>query len=300
MNLKWLMRIMKYILSLMHFFYVGNIAIILLIIGIFNPFIQMVGVLVLALWLLLAAIDQVVLNKVMKDSPELQEVVNSMMANETSIGRMSVGTEVTFCSIPEEELTLVGRCLNEGGDWNVRLLYEDSYQMFDWDIVYNERVSPQMKLFGEMPGHENDILVKCYCRDTDGKARWQLHLLKRDGVIYKDIALDMINLIEIVGQTYKMEYVSDESLIYLECDGEGNPDFVTQTISIDNRTIGFVPVRMVYGNVTMIDMDKMKVKLSVGAEYEKTGIGQLADHYVVGDIVIGENDIKVSGIHIEI
>ena len=39
----------------------------------------MVGVLVLALWLLLAAIDQVVLNKVMKDSPELQEVVNSVL-----------------------------------------------------------------------------------------------------------------------------------------------------------------------------------------------------------------------------
>lgn len=300
MNTKWFMRIMKYILSLIHFFYVGIIAVILLILGIFNPFIRMVGLLVLVLWLILAVIDQIVLGKVMKDNPELQEIVNSVMANETKLGRVPVGTEVIFCSIEGEEMSLVGRCFDEEkGKWNIRLLYEGSYQMFDWNIVYNEQFLPQMMCLSEIPGHEEDILVKCYCKEPDGKARWQLHLLKRDGAIYKDIALDMIHLIETVEKAYKMEYVREESLICLECDNEDNPLFSSQRITIDNSSLEVAPIAMVYGNVVLIDMDQMKVKLSVGATYEEMGIGQLADHYVVGDIIIGDNDIKVSRIHIE-
>ena len=135
-------------------------------------------------------------------------------------------TEVTFCSIEGEELSLVGRCISRGtGDWNIRLLYEGSYQMFDWNLVYNEQFLPQMKRLSELPEHEKDILVKCYCKESDGKARWELHLLKRDGAIYKDIAVDMVNLIKTVEQAYKMEYISEESLICLECDKEDNSAF---------------------------------------------------------------------------
>ena len=95
-----------------------------------------------------------------------------------------MGTEVTFCSIEGEELSLVGRCLNEEtGYWNIRLLYEGSYQMFDWNIVYNQQFLPKMKCLSELLGHEKDILVKCYCKQSDGKARWELHLLKREGAI---------------------------------------------------------------------------------------------------------------------
>lgn len=308
MNMNWFMRIMKYMLSLIHYFYFGIIAVILLLMGIFNPFFRMVGLLVLVLWLILAAIDQAVLNKVMQNNPELQEIVNSVMANETGLERVPVGTEVTFCSIEGEERSLVGRCLNEeAGDWNIRLLYEGSYQMFDWNMVYNEQFLPQMKCLREMTGHEEDILVKCYCKEPDGKARWQLHLLKRDGAIYKDIVLDMINLIGTVEQAYKMEYIREKSLICLECDRDDNPAFSDRRISIDNSSLDAAPINMVYGNVVLIDMDQMKVKLSVGVIYERMGIGQpadhyvvgLADHYVVGNVVIGEDDIKVGGIHIE-
>lgn len=300
MNINWLMRIMKYILSLIHFFYIGIIAVILLILGINSPLIRMVGLLVLISWFIVAAIDQTILNKVMEDNPELQEIVNSVMANETNLGRVPVGTEVTFCSIEGEELSLVGRCLNEEtGYWNIRLLYEGSYQMFDWNIVYNQQFLPQMKSLSELPGHEKDILVKCYCKQSDGKARWELHLLKREGAIYKDIALNMVNLIKPIEQAYKMEYIKEKSLICLECDNEDNSMFSRQRVSIDNSTLDAAPVKMVYGNVVLVDMDQMKIKLSIGATYEEMGIGQLADHYVVGNVVIDENDIKVSGIHIE-
>ena len=53
---------------------------------------------------------------------------------------------------------------------------------------------------------------------------------------------------------------------------------------------------MVYGDVIMIDMEQMKIKLSVGAKCEDMSIGQISDFNVVGDIVIGDDDIAVNGI----
>ena len=90
MNINWLMRIMKYILSLIHFFYIGIIAVILLILGINSPLIRMVGLLVLISWFIVAAIEQIIFGKIMKENPEFQEIVNSMMANETNLGRVLV------------------------------------------------------------------------------------------------------------------------------------------------------------------------------------------------------------------
>ncbi len=298
MKFKLFMRIMKYFLSLMHFFYVGFIAIILLLIGIFSPFIHNLGLVVLLLWFVLAAIDQIVLNNAMNKNPELQEYINSVMANETNFGRVPVGSEVTFCNIEGEDLSLVGRCLDsETGKWNTRLLYNGTYQMFSWNLVYNEQFLPQMKLLSDMPGHEEDILVKCYSRLSDGKARWQLHLLKKDGAIYKDIALDTIKLIEAVGQAYKMECVKEESKVWLECADDENSMFTNQRIAIDNKlTCGTFPVSMVYGDVIMIDMEQMKIKLSVGAKCEDMSIGQISDFNVIGDIVIGDDDIAVDGV----
>lgn len=290
---------MKYILSLLHTFYLGLLVIILLVLGLVNPIFSKLGLFVLAVWLLYGVIDQIILARVWKENPELQEMMNSLMAQDNiSFDGVTTGQEITFCEIEDGEISLVGRCLNaEENKWNIRLLYEDSYQMFDWKICYNENISPQMLSLKNIENHERDILVKCYCQEADGKARWQLHLLKRKGSIYDDICLDMISLLERIQNAYIMTYDSSKSLIHLSCNQE-QTDFVEQEIFISNDNMKVL--KMVYGDVVMFDFSKMQVKISVGAEYEEFGVvGQFGDHYVVGKLCLMDDGIAVSDIHME-
>lgn len=289
---------MKYILSLLHTFYLGLLVIILLVLGLVNPIFSKLGLFVLVVWLLYGVIDQIILARVWKENPELQEIVNSLMVKDNiSFDNVVTGQEITFCKIENDAISLVGRCLDaEENKWNIRLLYEDSYQMFDWKICYNENISPQMLSLKNIEKHEKDILVKCYCQEPDGKARWQLHLLKRKGSIYDDICLDMIALLERIRNAYTMTYDSSKELIHLLCDRK-ETDFVEQEIFISND---MRVLDMVYGDVVMFDLAELQVKISVGAEYEEFGVvGQFGDHYVVGKLCLMDDRIAVSDIHME-
>lgn len=299
MKMKWLMRIMKYITSLIRTFYLGILAIVLFVLGLLNPVFSQIGLFVLIIWLLYGVIDQIILARVWKQNPELQEIVNSVMAQDgISFDGIAAGQEVTFCKLEDDEISLVGRCLNvEENKWNVRLLYEDSYQMFNWKLCYNKEICPQMYSLKDTEKHEQDILVKCYCREADGKARWQLHLLKRNECVYDDICLDMISFIEQIKNAYTMTYDPAKSLIHLSCDQE-QTDFVTQEIFIPND-VEPQPLHMVYGDVVMFDFSQRQVKISVGAKYKELSVGQFGDYYVVGDLCLSEDEITVSGIHIE-
>lgn len=292
---------MKYILSLLHTFYLGMLVIIFLVLGLVNPVFTRIGLFILAVWLFYGVYDQIILSRVWKENPELQEIVNSLMIKDNiSFDSVVTGQEITFCEIEDNAISLVGRCLDgEANKWNIRLLYEDSYQMFDWKICYNQNISPQMLSLKNIENHEKDILVKCYCQDADGKARWQLHLLKRKGSIYDDICLDMVSLLERIQNAYIMTYDSSKSLIHLLCTKE-QTDFVAQEIFVSNNGIDAEPLHMVYGDVVMFDFSKMQVKISVGAEYEEFGgVGQFGDHYVVGKLCLLDDGIAVSDIHME-
>ncbi|MBE5869686.1 MAG: hypothetical protein E7294_00265 [Lachnospiraceae bacterium] len=171
--------------------------------------------------------------------------------------------------------------------------------MLEWKIVYHEQFLPQMKVLKEAEEHADKILVKCYCKDPDGKARWQLHLLKRNGAIYKDIPLDTLKLIERITQAYHMNFNEEKGTICLTCNGSEDASIAEQSIEIDRGRIEAVPLGMIYGNVVMADLSQMKIKLSMGITYEEMGIRQVGDYYVTGDITIGEDRLEVTGIRIE-
>lgn len=294
------MWFLKFILSLLHVFYVGILIVICLILGLFNPvFFTIAGILFVG-WMVYGVVDQIVLAKVMRDSPDLQEIVNSVMANHTpQIVRIPDG-EITFCDLEEHDRKLVGRCLNPTDErWNIRLLYEDSYQMFDWNLVYNDNFLPEMTLAQGENIEEGSLWVKCYEKNKDGVARWNLHFLQRKGAIYEDVKLDVDKLIKSIDQSYAMGYSDERKVIILKTMENATDVFRQQTIGIHNESMGVKPINMRFGHMSMFRLDEGKFYLSVGSVYEEFGVGEIAGYYVIGNYYYDNGNIRWEDIKIE-
>lgn len=295
-----LMWFLKFILSLLHVFYVGIIIVICLILGLFNPmFLKVAGILFVG-WMIYGVIDQIVLAKVMRDSPELQEVINSVVANyPPRVGRIPDG-EVSFCELQGQDKKLVGRCLNfEEERWSIRLLYDDSYQILDWNLVYNEKFMPQMIVAEGENIPEGSVWVKCYEKNEDGVARWNLHLLYRQGAIYKDVKLNFDELIVEIDQNYVMGYVDEHKVIILQTKEDAKDIFLQQTIGISNEGMGVKPIDIGFGQMSMLDLEKSKFYLSVGPRYEEFGGGDVAGYYVTGNYYYDSANIHWKDVCIE-
>lgn len=290
----------KFILSLLHVFYVGILIVVCLILGLFNPFFYTVAKILFVAWILYGIADQIILAKVMRDSPELQEIVNATIANTMPGGRGIPEGEVVLCELPAEDRKLVGRCLNpEKEHWSIRLLYEGSYQMFSWNLVYNKDFLPQMAIAEGKGVPEGSLWIKCYEMNEDGVARWNLHLLQRKGEVFEDIALDYATLVENVSEAYNMDYKETDAAITLTA-MDSAPDWVAQQrVVISNRGIETAPMGICYGRMSMIDLEQNRFYLSIGPRYEDFPGGEIAGYYVIGTYYYDNGKLCWKDVHIE-
>ena len=271
-----------------------------MILGLFNPvFLRIAGILFIG-WMIYGVVDQIILAKVMRDSPELQEVVNSVIANFPPDGVRIPDGEMTFCELQEQDRKLVGRCLNRTDErWSIRLLYEDSYQIFDWNLAYNENFLPEMTMAQDENIPEGSLWVKCYEKNEDGVARWNLHLLQKNGSVYKDVKFDFHELIQTIDQSYVMGYEEERKIIILQTRKDAADIFLQQTIGILNEGIGIKPIDVCFGRMSMLDLEKNRFYLSVGPRYEELGGGEVAGYYVTGNYYYDNENIHWKDIKIE-
>lgn len=205
---------------------------------------------------------------------------------------MPIGQEITLCELQEKDYKLTGRCLNEEkGIWNIRLLYEESYQMFDWKLVYHEQFLPQMMPADEEGIPAKSLWVKCCQRDADGRARWNLHLLWRDGAIYKDIAFDTLSYIRQLEESYEMEYEEDTDAVLLLRKTGADEEVCPEKLKIPHAGMEAKSQRIRFGGLIMFEMEEKTVYFSIGAEYEELALGQMGSYYVAGHYAGGLDGI---------
>lgn len=293
-------KILMFIVGMLQRIYIGAPAILFLLIGIVSPTCKTIGFILLILWIVVSMIGYITTMSIIENDPVVRETINSIVANE-NLGNHTFqdGQEIEFSDIPEENVKLVGRCFNSKENiWVMRLLYEGSYQIFDWKLKVGPSAKPELISISKMEGHENEYLVKGYEQDTDGRVRAQLYWLKRNGAIYKDYRLDLPKVIEQIMALYHIEWDKDNKTVhYIEKD-ETKED--VKDIPIVVADMGKEPLNMVFGNTVYYDLDQMKIFLSVGENYENYGSVEHAKHHIVAKMKLTDDGIGVSDFRFEI
>lgn len=300
MNNDFKTKLLMFIGGLIRRFYLGIPAILFLLLGLFSTNCRCIGFFFLGLWLVITLIDQISIAIVFRKNPELQETVNSFIANDKTMRQAyQDGQEIVFTDLKEQEVQLVGRCLNsENNIWTVRLIYEGSYQIFDWKVKNGEYYKTELVSISNLEGHGKEFLVKTYEEDSDGRVRAQLYWLKRTGAIYKDYRLNLLRSIEEVNEMYDMKWENATETLYLfEKNSEKD---IPQSVAISLPNMGGAPLEMIYGNTIFYDFKHLVVKLSIGEKYESLGIGENANHFIVGRLAFLEEEIRGEDWHIEV
>lgn len=284
--------ILMFILNMLQRFYIGIPAILFLLIGIFSSPCEMIGVILLLLWIIMSAISCFTNISIINNDPVIRETINSVVANMDN-QEYQYGQEIEFSDLPDENVKLVGRCLNgKANTWVMRLLYDDTYQIFNWDMKNGPSIEPELISLSKLEGHDKEYLVKGYEKDADERVRTQLYWLKNDGIIYQDYHLDLLKLIETIKSLYHIEWDKENNTVHYI----GND----QDISIAVANMGGEPLDMIVGNTIYYDLDQMKIFLSVGEHYEELGNTEHASHHIVAQLAFENDVIRAFDFHFEI